>query len=111
MSPADVKRALGAAQGHIKKAEELLELMEEYPLTKYQKQRVTEYGTKHIKASAKTIFEKAMRPRVEKNIMISLPEEIRQGLEVATKEYSKEVEEIVPEIIEKWLYDQGFLYE
>ena len=35
VSPADVKRALGAAQGHIKKAEELLELMEEYPLTRY----------------------------------------------------------------------------
>jgi len=111
VSPADVKRALGAAQGNIKKAEKLLELMEKYPLTKYQKQRVTEYGRKNINASAKTIFEEAIKPRVEKNIMISLPEEIRQGLETATKEFSKEVEEIVPEIIEEWLYDQGFLDE
>ena len=111
VSPADVKRALRAAQGKIKKAEELLELMEKYTLTRYQKQRVTEYGRKNTKASAKKIFEEAIRPRVEKKIMISLPEEIRLGLETATKEFSKEVEEIVPEIIEEWLYDQGFLDE
>lgn len=107
----DVKRALNAAQGEIKKAEELLELMEEYKPTKYQKQRITKYGKKHKKASAKRILEEAMRPRVENKIMISLPEEIRQGLEEATKEFSKEVEEIVSEILEGWLFDQGFLNE
>ncbi len=111
VSPADVKRALQAAQGNIKKAEALLELMEEYKLTKYQKQRVNEYGKKYPKASAEKIFEEAIKPRVEKNLMISLPEEIRKGLESATKEYAKEVEEIVPEIIETWLYEQGFLDE
>lgn len=111
VSTADVKRALRAAQGQIKKAEELLELMEEYPLTKYQKQRVTEYGKKHKKASAKNILEEAMRPKIENKIMISLPEEIRRGLEEATNELSKEVEEIVSEILEEWLYNQGFLDE
>lgn len=109
VSPADVKRALGAAQGNIKKAEELLELMEEYPLTKYQKQRVTEYGKKNTKASAKKIFEEAIRPSIRKNVMISLQDEILQGLGIASKKIFKEVEETIPEIIEDWLYDQGFL--
>lgn len=109
VSPADVKRALQAAQGNMKKAEALLELMEEYQLTKYQKQRVNEYGKKYPKASAEKILEEAIKPRVEKNIMISLPEDIRIGLENATKEFAKEVEEMVPEIIEAWLHEQGFL--
>ena len=107
----DIKRALNAAQGEIKKAEELLELMEEYKPTRYQKRRITDYGKKHKKASAKRILEEAMRPRVENKIMISLPEEIRKGLEEATKEFSREVEEIVSEILEGWLFDQGFLDE
>ena len=109
VSPADVKRALRAAQGNLKKAERLLDLMEQYPLTKYQKKRVIEYGEKHTKASAKKIVEEAMRPRVEQKIMISLPEEIRKGLEIATKDFSMDAEEIVAEILEKWLYDQGFI--
>lgn len=108
VAPADVKRALRAAQGNLKKAETLLDFMEQYPLTKYQKKRVIEYGEKHTKASAKKIIEEAMRPRVEQQIMISLPEEVRKGLEQATKDFSMEPEEIVAEVLEKWLSDQGY---
>ena len=108
VTPADVKRALRAAQGTIKKAEELLDLMEQYPLTKYQKKRVIEYGKKHKRASAKKIIKEARRPRVEQKIMISLPEEVRKGLEQATKDFSMEPEEIVAEVLEKWLSDQGY---
>lgn len=109
VSPADVKRALRAAQGQIEKAEELLNLMEKYNLTKYQKKRIIQYGESHTKASARKIVEEAKRPRVEQKIMISLPEEVRQGLELAATGFSMEAEEIVAEILEKWLSDQGFI--
>jgi ParB family transcriptional regulator, chromosome partitioning protein len=111
VSPADVKRALRAAQGDIKKAEQLLELMCQYPLTRYQKKRVTEYGERHAKASAQKIIEEATLPRVEQSIMVSLSDTVRQGLEKATKELSREAEEIVTEVLQHWLSDQGFIDE
>lgn len=109
VTTADVKRALRASQGSIKKAEELLGLMEQYPLTKYQKNRVIQYGEDHKKASAKTIIEEAMRPRMEQKIMISLPEEVRTALEKATEDFLMEAEEIVTDILKNWLSDQGFI--
>lgn len=108
VKPADVKRALRAAQDSIKKAEELLDLMEKYPLTKYQKSRIIEYGEGNKGASAKKILEAAMRPRVEQKIMISLPEGIRKALEKATKDFSMDAEEIVTDILRQWLSDQGY---
>jgi ParB family transcriptional regulator, chromosome partitioning protein len=107
----DIKRALRAAQGNIKKAEELLDLMQKYQLTKYQKKRIIEYGEHDKKASARKIIEDAIRPRVEQNIMVSLPEDVRKGLEKATKEFSKEAEDIVSDVLQKWLSDQGFINE
>ena len=109
VQPSDVKRALKAAQGNIRKAEELIDLMEEYPLTKHQKKRVIEYGESHVRASASKILEEAMRPRVEQSIMVSLPEDIRKALEKATKEFSQEPEEIVTDVLKKWLVVQGFI--
>ena len=111
VAPADVKRALRAAQGNIKKAETLLTLMSKYPLTKHQKRRVTEYGEDHTRASAEKILEEAMKPRVEQSIMVSLPEDVRQGLELATKELSQEAEDIVMEVLQEWLSEQGFIDE
>ncbi len=108
VTTADVKRALRAAQDSIKKAEELLDLMEQYPLTKYQKTRIIQYGENHKKASAKKIIEEAMRPRVEQKIMISLPTGIRTALEKATKDFSMDAEEIVTDILKQWLSDQGY---
>jgi ParB family chromosome partitioning protein len=111
VTPVDVKRALRAAQGNIKKAEALLDLMEEYPLTKYQKKRIVEYGEKDKNATAKQIMEDASLPRVEQSIMVTLPEEVRKGLEKATKKLSKEAEDIVSDVLQKWLSDQGFINE
>ena len=108
VTTADVKRALRAAQDSIKKAEELLDLMEQYPLTKYQKTRVIQYGEVHKRASAKKIIEEAMRPRVEQKIMISLPKGIRTALEKATRDFSMDAEEIVTDILKQWLSDQGY---
>ena len=107
----DVKRALRAAQGDIKKAEELLDFMCEYPLTQHQKKRIVEYGTHDQRASAETILEKAMQPRVEENILVSLREDVRQGLEQATKDLEQGAEEIVAEVLHDWLCEQGFIDE
>lgn len=106
-----MKRALRAAQGNIKKAEELLDLMEEYQLTKYQKKRIVECGEYNKTATAKRIIEDAIQPRVEQSIMVCLPEVVRKGLEDATKKLSKEAEDIVSEVLQKWLSDQGFINE
>lgn len=108
VTTADVKRALRASQGSTRKAEELLDLMEQYPLTKYQKNRVIQYGENNKKASAKKIIVEAMRPRVEQKIMISLPEEVRTALEKASKDFLMEAEEIVTEVLKTWLSDQGY---
>jgi ParB/RepB/Spo0J family partition protein len=106
---ADVKRALRAAQGEIKKAERLLEFMEEFPLTKHQKRRIIEFGESDADASAKKIFEEAMKPRVERSIIVSLPDIVREGLEKATKNMAKEPEEIVSDALREWLTTQGFI--
>ena len=111
VTPADVKRALRAAQGKIRKAEKLLDLMCEFPLTKHQKKRVVEYGEQDSEASPQAIIEKARLPRVEQSIMVSLPENVRQGLEKATTHLEQEAEEIVAEILQEWLCEQGFIDE
>jgi ParB/RepB/Spo0J family partition protein len=107
----DVKRALRAAQGNIKKAEQLLDLMGTFPLTKYQKKRLIECGDSDPNASAKKIIEQATKPRVEQSIIVSLPEIVRQGLERASKGMSKEPEEIVADALHEWLSIQGFINE
>jgi ParB family transcriptional regulator, chromosome partitioning protein len=109
VTPADVKRALRAAQGHLRKAEELLALMAAYPLTKHQKSRIVDYGESHESASPEKILEEAMRPRVEQSILVSLPEEVRKGLEKAMKSLEQEAEEIVADILQAWLAEQGFI--
>lgn len=109
VSLTDVKRALRAARGNIRKAEELLELMEKYPLNKHQKKRVVEYAEYNQKATAKKIIEEAMRPRVEESIIVSLPQAIREALEKAVKNLSKDAEEIVGDVLREWLDLQGFL--
>lgn len=111
VSPADVKRALRAAQGDLKKAEQLLDLMEEYQLTKHQKRRIIEYSESHTSATAKKIIEESRKPRVEQSIIVSLPENVRKALERATKNLSKEPDEIVADVLHDWLSDQGFIGE
>jgi ParB family chromosome partitioning protein len=111
VSPADVKRALRAAQGKIRKAEQLLDLMQKYTLTKHQKRRIVEYGEQDKSASATSIVDEALKPRVEQNIIVSLPEDVRQGLERATKDFNQEAEELVTEVLQEWLREQGFIDE
>lgn len=109
VSPVDVKRALRAAQNNIRKAEELLELIVEYKPTPHQKRRLVRYGEKDKAATAKKIFDEAMKSYIEESIVISLPAELRNGLVAATKRMSMEPEELASKVLIEWLRAQGFV--
>jgi ParB family chromosome partitioning protein len=106
-TPADIKRALRAASGQLKKAEEILDLMSTLPMTRHQKQRVVEQGQTHRRASARQIIEAAMRPRVEQSVLVSVSERIRLGLEQATRVMEREPEEIIAAVLDDWIQLQG----
>jgi ParB family chromosome partitioning protein len=109
VSPSDVKRALRAAQDNVRRAEELLDLIVELDPTAHQKRRLVLYGEKLKEASAEQIIKEAMKPHIEENIIISLPEEVRRGLVQATKKLAMEPEELVSTVLSDWLRAQGFV--
>lgn len=109
VSPADVKRAIRAAQDDLKKAEELVELIVQRKPTAHQKRRIVMYGERHKGFSAERILGDAMKPHVEQNIMISLSEDLLQGLEKATVSLSMEAEELAVKVLSDWLRGQGFV--
>lgn len=108
VSPADVKRAIRAAQDNLKKAEELVDLIVKHSPTTHQKRRLVMYGEQSKGASAAHILSEAMKPHVEQNIMISLPEEIRVALTKATKSMNMEPEDLAEKVLSDWLRDQGY---
>ena len=109
VSPVDVKRAIRAAQGNLEKAEKLVDLIIEHKPTTHQKRRLVMYGEMDYRATANKILEEAMQPHVEQSILISLPDEVRQGLITATKSMSIEAEELAAKVLADWLRNQGFL--
>lgn len=109
VSTSDVKRALRAAQNNIRKAEQLLDLIIKFQPTTHQKRRLVQYGQKGKRASAKQIFDNAMKPHVEESIVISLSEPIRAALLDATKAMSMEPEELASHVLGNWLRSQGFV--
>lgn len=111
VSVIDVKRALRAAQDNIKKAQEILDLMIDHKktLTTDQKRRIVSYGLSNKGASAKSIFTEAMKAQVEQNIIITLPDNVRQGLVEATKSLRMEAEDLAAKVLSDWLRDQGFI--
>ena len=109
VAPSDVKRALRAAQDNAKKAEELLELIVQLKPTVHQKRRLVLYGENMKTASAEHIIKEAMKPHIEQNIIISLPEELRNGLVRATEKLAMEPEELASKILSDWLRAQGFV--
>ncbi len=108
VSPMDVKRSIRAAQENLDKAEELLELIMKYKPTVHQKRRIVMYGESDKRASAKTILEQALKPHVEENIIITLPDELRHALVRATKSLEMEPDELASKILGDWLRTQGF---
>lgn len=108
VSPSDVKRAIRAAQDNMKKAEELLDLIVKYRPTGHQKRRLVSYAEQHSSASAKKLFNEAMKPAVEQNLVISLPSELIEALQKATKILKIEADELATQILTDWLESQGF---
>lgn len=109
VEPVDVQRVLRAAAGNIEKADQLLEKMQEYKLTKYQKERMVEVGESRPQAQVDTIIKEALRPRVERVFTVKLSERARKGLEVAAEQLKMEADAVAAKAVEDWLDTQGFL--
>lgn len=107
ISKADLKRILQIAQGHIKKADELLD--EIVRLTKYEKDRAVEYSLKNPKASAKDIVKEAKKPRAEETIVLNLGQNLTTALRLAMNDLSLEKESLALNLIEDWLRNNGYL--
>ncbi len=108
VSPADVKRAIQAAQDNLKKAEELVDLIIKHKPTAHQKARLVMYGEGDKGASAKRILREAMKPHVEQNLIITLPDELRKALTKATSSLSMEPGELAAKVLADWLRSEGF---
>ncbi len=109
VKPADVQRVIRAAQDDIAKADEMLEMMKKYQLDKYQKGRLVEYGEDHPKWPARKIFEEAIKPRVEKSVVVPLPPKLRDGLQKAVDACRRTPDEITAQALEHWLKVNGYL--
>ena len=108
VKPADVKRAIQASQGDIKKAEALVELIIDLKPTTHQKARLVTYGEANDKASAGKILNEAMKPHVEQNLIITLPDEIREALKKATSKLDMDPAELAAKVLGDWLRSEGF---
>ena len=108
VSPADVKRAIQAAQDNLKKAEDLVDLIIKHKPTAHQKARLVMYGEGDKGASAKRILREAMKPHVEQNLIISLPDQLRKALAKATSSLSMEPGELAAKVLTDWLRSEGF---
>lgn len=107
VSKADVKRAIDAAQGNLKKADRLLEAMPE--LYGHEKKRAVEYGKEHKGASENEIIGEAKKGRVMKTIVLSIEPKIDSALEKAERSLFMNREEIAGKALEEWLIEEGFM--
>jgi len=108
VSPADVKRALQAAQDNISKAERLLDLIIENQPSSHQKRRLVGYGAADPKASAEDIFAEAIKPHIEQKLVIALAEETRAAFNKATSAMEMEANDLAEKILLEWLQEQGY---
>jgi ParB/RepB/Spo0J family partition protein len=103
----DVKRAIDAAQGDDRKADKLLGKMAD--LSKYEKERVVDYGKRHPQASAEEIIEKGPKPKHERTIILNISEETCEAVEKAERALSMDRESIAERALSEWLTRNGFL--
>lgn len=108
VKPADVKRAIQASQGNLKKAEELVALIIELKPTTHQKARLVMYGESNKSASAEKLLKEAMKPHVEQSLIIALPEQIREALVKATSALAMEPAELAAKVLGDWLRSEGY---
>jgi ParB/RepB/Spo0J family partition protein len=109
--PVDAERALRAAGGDTKKADEFLRLMKQYELTTYQKKRLVEYGSAHPDATPKKAVKETLEPKLEYAIMVNVAEDVRKALAKAAEKLNLSDEEVASRALTEWLSDKGFLSE
>ena len=107
VTKADLKRVIDAAQGDDKTADDLLDKMP--TLSKYEKQRVVEYGKGHKGASADVIIKEGTKQRRERTIILNLTEETCEAIEKAERVLSMDRESIAEKALSDWLTRNGFL--
>lgn len=108
VSPADVKRAIRAAQDNMRKAEDLIDLIIKNKPTAHQKRRLVAVGESRKGASAESIFNEAQKPQIEQTMVVSLPEDLVKALTKATKSLALGPEELAVKVLGEWLRAQGF---
>jgi hypothetical protein len=103
----DVKRALKAAQGDAKKAEELFFKVKK--MTQYEKRRLVEYGSSHPRASADRLLAEAKKSKVQETVVLALDDSLRGALGKAQQALSMDWVDIASTALREWLADKGFL--
>lgn len=104
---ADAKRAIDASQGDVAKADELVEQIRK--MTKYEKTRLVEVGSKNPKASVQELIEDAKKPRLEETIILNVPPKVHKALLEASKQLSLEIEQVTMTALINWLQTNEFL--
>ena len=107
VSKADVKRAIIAAKGNLKKADRLLDVMPD--LYGHEKKRAVDYSKDHPKAGADEIIRESKKGRIVKTVVLSIVPKIDDALKKAEKKLYMNREEIASKALEDWLIDNGFL--
>ncbi|HWJ28268.1 MAG TPA: ParB/RepB/Spo0J family partition protein [Flavisolibacter sp.] len=103
----DAKRAIDAAQGDKNKADAIIDELGK--LTKYQKSRLVESGTKNPKASVQDLLEDARKPRLEETIILNIPPDVHEAMVAASKQLSLGFEELTLNALIGWLKTNEFL--
>jgi ParB family chromosome partitioning protein len=110
VTPTDVQRALRAAGEDRNKAERLLDRMRKYQLTTYQKDALVQFAEQHPEASIDNIVTEAQTPRVQRTIMVNLPDHVWMGLERAVKKLAMGPEQVAAQALSEWLSAKGFIH-
>jgi len=103
----DVKRAMKAAQGDQKKAEELF--FQVKGMTQFEKRRLVDYGSSHPKASADAVLAEAKKPKVQETIVLALDDHLRGALSKAQAALAMDWVDIANTALHEWLAGKGFL--
>jgi len=109
VSPVNAQRALLAAAGDTKKADQLLRFVKEHELTSYETKRMVEYGTEHPDAAPEKVIKEARKPKLEQSIIVNVPKEVRNALTKAAEKLNLSDEEVASRALKEWLSDKGFM--
>jgi ParB family chromosome partitioning protein len=103
----DIKRVIRAAQGNMRKADELLDYLPN--MSTYDKDRMAEYGEEHPHAVTKEIVTEARKPRLETTVILQLAPEIDEALEAAAGQLDMDKASVAAAALCDWLKEKGFL--